>query len=90
MTWREKLDTEMLVNEPNPEPPPEPRPHVMQALAEATYEEIRSEYKRRIAKLRKSYSGGGRWSKHVPGAKKGCRCGRCIANRKRRKPGEAA
>ena len=59
---------------------------ILRALSEASYEEIQSEYKRRIAGLRKNKSGGSRWAKHVPGALKGCRCGRCIAARKRRKP----
>jgi hypothetical protein len=62
---------------------------ILAALAQASYEEIQSEYKRRIAGLRKTKSGGSRWSKHVPDAPRGCRCGRCIAARKRRKP-EAA
>lgn len=62
---------------------------ILQALSEASYEEIQSEYKRRISALRKTRSGGNRWSKHVPDALKGCRCGRCSANRKRRKPKNA-
>lgn len=66
---------------------------ILRALAEASYEEIQSEYKRRISGLRKTRSGGSRWAKHVPTALKGCRCGRCAAARKRRKtnlPDQAA
>jgi hypothetical protein len=66
---------------------------IVTALTQASYEEIQSEYKRRISGLRKTRSGGSRWTKHVPNALKGCRCGRCIAARKRRKinqPGQAA
>lgn len=59
---------------------------ILRALSEASYEEIQSEYKRRISGLRKTRSGGNRWTKHVPGALKGCRCERCYAARKRRKP----
>ena len=66
------------------------RETIVTALAQASYEEIQSEYKRRISGLRKTKSGGSRWSKHVPDALKGCRCGRCIAARKRRKPDQAA
>lgn len=68
------------------------RETIVKALAQASYEEIQSEYKRRISGLRKVKSGGNRWAKHVPGAAKGCRCGRCIANRARRKtePDQAA
>ena len=64
------------------------RETILKALTEATYDEIQSEYKRRIAGLRKTKSGGNRWAKHVPDALKGCRCGRCIAARNRRKPKE--
>jgi hypothetical protein len=60
------------------------RETILKALAEATYEEIQSEYKRRIAGLRKTRSGGSRWSIHVPGAAKGCRCESCTAARKHR------
>jgi hypothetical protein len=66
------------------------RTEILQALSEATYEEIQSEYKRRIAGLRKTKAGGNLWAKHVPDALKGCRCGRCSAARKRRKPKPAA
>lgn len=63
---------------------------ILKALTEASYEEIQSEYKRRISGLRKVKAGGSRWAKHVPDALKGCRCGRCTANRKRRKQEPAA
>lgn len=58
---------------------------IVVALSKATYEQIQSEYKRRISGLRKTKSGGSRWSKHNPDAPNGCRCGRCKAARNRRK-----